>query len=148
MSASSSAAGSPTPHEPPAAALRLFIPASACEITSEGVYVSPAVVHHILEALNPTRSPGVGQRPAQGAQRGDVFYSSDAIAYLGLDRLCRPDDALNDLIGNGSLPRRKIRGRLIFSRAELDAVLANGSRTGRRGRPRGSRSKPVASAAG
>lgn len=79
--------------------------------------------------------------PSSGVTR-EVLYAADVIIILGLDRLTRPDNALNDLLARRALPRRKLRGRLIFHRAELDAVLANGSRTGRRGRPKGSKSKP------
>jgi hypothetical protein len=58
--------------------------------------------------------------------------------YLGLDRLEleRPDKAIHRLIHKEALHPKKISGRLVFDRKELDKVLANGDHKRGRGRPR------------
>lgn len=82
------------------------------------------------------------ERPPVPGWRAHL-YSHEAVEYLGLGELKRPENALNRLMKQGVLTRRKLGGRLIFSRDELDRVLAEGRsiRTGRRGRPKGSRNK-------
>ena len=70
--------------------------------------------------------------------RAPIFWSHEAIAYLGLDRLglARPDMALQRLIKKGALRPRKIGGHLAFNKGELDRVVTNGDQPRRRGRPR------------
>ena len=70
--------------------------------------------------------------------RAPIYWSHEAIAYLGLDRLglARPDMALQRLIKKGALRPKKIGGHLAFDKGELERVVANGDRPRRRGRPR------------
>src|SRR5690606_22937355 len=56
-----------------------------------------------------------------------AMYSDEAIAYLGIGHLDRPDNALNRMMAQGVLPRRKLGGKLIFRREDLDRVLSEGS---------------------
>jgi hypothetical protein len=84
----------------------------------------------------------MGERQAK-PQR-DVVYSDEACAMLGLDRLERPMCALQVLINRGDLPRRKIKGRLAFTRAEIQHLIEHGSRKSRRGRPPGSKNRAKA----
>ena len=77
----------------------------------------------------------------QQSQSNDVaptMWIHEAIKYLGLDRtgIKRPDKAVHRLINKGALHPKKISGRLVFDRAELDKVLANGDHKRGRGRPR------------
>ncbi len=72
----------------------------------------------------------------------DVYDTKEAAAYLGFGNLKRPDNKLQQLIKNRDLPRRKIGGRLIFRREDLDRLKEHGSRRSRRGRPPGSRNRP------
>jgi hypothetical protein len=46
------------------------------------------------------------------------------------------DKAIHRLVNKGALHPRKIGGRLVFSREELDRALANGDSKRGRGRPR------------
>ena len=66
------------------------------------------------------------------------FWTNEAIAYLGLDRLGldRPEMALQRLIRKGTLRPTKIGRRNKFKRAELDRVREKGDQARRRGRPR------------
>ena len=66
------------------------------------------------------------------------LWINEAIVYLGLDRIGikRPDKAIHRIIRKGALHPKKISGRLLFDRAELDKVLANGDQKRGRGRPR------------
>ena len=66
------------------------------------------------------------------------LWIDEAITHLGLDRigLKRPDKAIHRLIKKGALHPKKISGRLVFSREELDRVLTNGDHKKGRGRPR------------
>lgn len=68
-----------------------------------------------------------------------TLWINEAITYLGLDRtgIKRPDKAIHRLIKKGALHPKKISGRLVFDREELDKVLANGDHKKGRGRPRG-----------
>ena len=68
-----------------------------------------------------------------------TLWLEEAIIFLGLDRtgIKRPDKAIHRLIKKGALNPRKILGRLVFDREELDKVLANGDSKRGRGRPRG-----------
>lgn len=67
-----------------------------------------------------------------------TLWIDEAITYLGLDRigLKRPDKAIHRLIKKGALHPKKISGRLVFDRKELDKILANGDHKQGRGRPR------------
>ena len=67
-----------------------------------------------------------------------TLWIKEAIVHLGLDRvgLKRPDKAIHRLIKKGAIHPKKISGRLVFDRAELDKVLANGDHKRGRGRPR------------
>lgn len=62
----------------------------------------------------------------------------EAVTYPGLDRigLKAPQKAIHRLCRKGCLHPKKISGRLVFSREELDTVLANGGHKRGRGRPR------------
>lgn len=75
----------------------------------------------------------------------DVIYSEELCVMLGLDRLVRPDMAIDRLLRQGDLPRRKIAGRLVFSRQDVDRLIRQGSRRKTRGRPPGSRNKTSSS---
>jgi hypothetical protein len=83
---------------------------------------------------------GIATR-ARHASSSAVMSAEEAILYLGLDRLARPDNALSDLMERGQLPRRKMRGRLFFLRADLDAYLQRGDRRRGPGRPKGSKNR-------
>ena len=67
-----------------------------------------------------------------------TLWIDEAVTYLGLDRtdIKRPDKAIHRLIKKGALHPKKISGRLIFSREELDNVLENGDQKKGRGRPK------------
>jgi len=75
--------------------------------------------------------------PSPQSTEPSTLWIDEAISYLGLDRigLKRPDKAIHRLINKGALHPRKISGRLVFSRKELDKVLANGDHKRGRGRP-------------
>ena len=80
-------------------------------------------------------------RISQQRQQKDVapsMWINEAIKYLGLDRtgIKRPDKAIHRLIKKGALHPKKISGRLVFHKKELDAVIANGDHKRGRGRPR------------
>lgn len=138
---------------------RLFAPLIARRVDAQGRAVGPGGVPIDPVTGQPSwRSPGaaVASAPAKGGRghkrnynaapgvvRG-VFYANDAIKILGLDRLKRPDNALAALLDRGALPRKKLRGRLIFRQEDLDAVMNHGARTGRRGRPPGSKTRKPA----
>ncbi len=70
--------------------------------------------------------------------RAPIYWSHEAITYLGLDRLglAGPDMALQRLIKKGALRPKKIGGRLSFDKKELERVASNGDGARRRGRPR------------
>ena len=72
------------------------------------------------------------------AERAPIFWMHEAIIYLGLDRLglARPDRAIYRLIKKGALHPRKIAGHFVFSKSELDLLVANGDQKRGRGRPR------------
>jgi len=65
------------------------------------------------------------------------FWTNEAIAYLGLDRLDmkRPDMALQRFIENGSLRPTKIGRRNVFKKEDLDRIREKGDKARRRGRP-------------
>ena len=71
-------------------------------------------------------------------RRASTFWVHEAVTYLGLDRLglARPEKAIYRLINKGALPTRKISGHFVFSKADLDRLLANGDQKRGRGRPR------------
>ena len=70
--------------------------------------------------------------------RAPIYWSREAITYLGLDRLglARPDKAIYRLIKKGALHPKKISGHFAFDKTELDIVAANGDQKRGRGRPR------------
>ena len=78
------------------------------------------------------------QAPTPNSSEPPTLWLEEAVSYLGLDRvgLKRPDKAIHRLINKGALHPKKISGRLVFSREELDKVLANGDHKKGRGRPR------------
>jgi hypothetical protein len=67
-----------------------------------------------------------------------TLWIDEAVKYLGLDRtgLKAPERAIHRLISKGALHPKKISGRLVFDRDELDRVLAEGDHKKGRGRPR------------
>ena len=71
-------------------------------------------------------------------ERAPIYWTHEAIAYLGLDRLglSRPDMALQRLIKKGALRPKKIGGHLAFDKGDLDRLVARGDGARRRGRPR------------
>ena len=71
-------------------------------------------------------------------ERAPIYWSHEAIAYLGLDRLglSRPDMALQRLIKKGALRPKKIGGHLAFHKEDLERLIARGDQVRRRGRPR------------
>ena len=80
-------------------------------------------------------------KPAVPPANRDIFYAEEVYAALGLDRLKRPDNALQRLTDRGDLHGRKINGRLVFKKADVERLKENGSRRSRRGRPPGARNK-------
>ena len=78
------------------------------------------------------------QEPPAKHSEPPTLWLPEAITYLGLDRigLKRPDKAIHRLTKKGALHPKKVSGRLVFDRAELDRVLANGDHRRGRGRPR------------
>ena len=81
-----------------------------------------------------TNKADIQPRPATAP----IYWSHEAITYLGLDRLglARPDMALQRLIKKGALRPKKIGGRLVFHKNELDRVANSGDQFRWRGRPR------------
>lgn len=79
-----------------------------------------------------------GPETRSKTERAPIYWMHEAITYLGLDRLglARPDLAMHRLIRKGALHPRKIGGRLVFAKDELERVAANGDQKRRRGRPR------------
>ncbi|MCD6365390.1 MAG: hypothetical protein J7M14_05895 [Planctomycetes bacterium] len=71
-------------------------------------------------------------------ERAPIYWTHEAIAYLGLDRLglARPDMALQRLIKKGALRPKKIGGHLAFDKHDLDRLVAKGDQVRRPGRPR------------
>lgn len=69
--------------------------------------------------------------------RAPIYWMHEAIQYLGLDRLglARPDLAIHRLVKKGALHPRKICGRLVFDKKELELVASVGDRKRERGRP-------------
>lgn len=67
-----------------------------------------------------------------------TLWIDEAVKYLGLDRtgLKAPERAIHRLIDKGALHPKKISGRLVFDRDELDRVLAEGDHKKGRGRPK------------
>ena len=86
-------------------------------------------------AMFPNSKP---QDPSKSSE-SPTLWIDEAVKYLGLDRigLKRPDKAIHRLIKKGALHPKKVSGRLVFDRQELDRVLANGDHRRGRGRPRG-----------
>jgi len=78
------------------------------------------------------------QTPTPDSSQPPTLWLKEAVAYLGLDRigLKEPTKAIHRLINKGALHPKKISGRLVFDREELDRVLANGDHKRGRGRPR------------
>ncbi len=72
------------------------------------------------------------------SERAPIYWMHEAITYLGLDRLglTRPDKAIYRLIAKGALHPKKIAGRFVFDKKELDILIANGDQKRGRGRPR------------
>jgi len=95
-----------------------------------------------IELYRKIHFPNVAQQalPPQPSEP-PTLWIEEAISYLGLDRvgLKRPDKAIHRLVKKGALHPKKISGRLVFSREELDRVLANGDHKRGRGRPRKSK---------
>ena len=79
------------------------------------------------------------QEPPSKNSDSPTLWIDEAVSYLGLDRigLKRPDKAIHRLIKKGALHPKKVSGRLVFNRQELDRVLSNGDHKRGRGRPRG-----------
>jgi len=71
------------------------------------------------------------------SDRAPIYWIHEAIRYLGLDRLglARPDLAIHRLIRKGALHPKKICGRLVFDKRELDLVASVGDQKRGRGRP-------------
>jgi hypothetical protein len=108
----------------------------------EGSFPSPARPDLRPEDRGRRPATAIGQaRPTPAVPDRDVLYAQEAIRLLGLDRLARPENALQRLIEKGDLPRKKIGGRLVFEHAALERLKQHGSRRSRRGRPPGSRNR-------
>jgi hypothetical protein len=79
---------------------------------------------------------GERQGKGAGAVRGHLWID-DAIAYLGADQLgVNPQKFIYRLIKKGALPAKKINGRFVFFKADLDRMIANGDHKRTPGRPR------------
>ncbi|MDP6545889.1 MAG: helix-turn-helix domain-containing protein [Phycisphaerae bacterium] len=65
------------------------------------------------------------------------LWIDDVIAYLGVDQLgVNSQKFVYRLIKKGALPAKKINGRFVFFKADLDRMIANGDHRRTRGRPR------------
>ena len=101
---------------------------------------SPHTSPHVLKlaqdlnALSPQELRQVWQHVDTSGTRRRVIYADEAYRMLGLDRLKYPAMALQRLINNNVLPRRKINGRLVFHPKELERVIEKGG-VRRPGRP-------------
>ena len=69
--------------------------------------------------------------------KGAPYYIEAAITYLGVHQLeVNPRKFVYRLVKKGALPARKINGRYVFFKAELDRVIANGDNKRKPGRPK------------
>ena len=77
-------------------------------------------------------------RGKKGLAEQTEFWTNEAIAYLGLDRLDmkRPEMVLQRYIKNGSLRPTKRGRRNVFKKEDLDRIREKGDKARRRGRPR------------
>ena len=65
------------------------------------------------------------------------FWIKEAIIYLGADQLgVDPKKFVYRLVRKGALPGKKINGRFVFYKADLDRVIANGDHKRSPGRPK------------
>jgi hypothetical protein len=79
---------------------------------------------------------GDRQGKGAGAFPGHLWID-DAIAYLGVDQLgVNPRKFIYRLIKKGALPAKKINGRFVFFKVDLDRIIANGDHKRTRGRPK------------
>jgi hypothetical protein len=75
-------------------------------------------------------------RKGAGVSAGHLWID-DAIAYLGADQLgVNPQKFIYRLIKKGALPAKKINGRFVFFKVDLDRMITNGDHRRPRGRPR------------
>jgi hypothetical protein len=121
-------------------------PAEKSISTSEQVFGLAKAIARMEATGQPLEIP---QQRNRSTKQKDTLTSDEAVVYLGLDRLKRPKNALNRLMNSGHLTRRKLGGRLIFHRDELDQLVLHGDALldrPKRGRPKGSRNKKGPSA--
>ena len=65
------------------------------------------------------------------------FWIDEAIIYLGANQLgVNPRKFMYRLVEKGALPGKKINGRFVFYKADLDRVIANGDHKRSPGRPK------------
>ncbi len=89
---------------------------------------------------NPSEN-GTAQIASDVATEPGHFWVEDTAKYLGADRLgVNLRKYMYRLLEKGSLPKKKINGRYVFYKSDLDMVIANGDQKRGRGRPRGSHS--------
>ena len=75
-------------------------------------------------------------RKVAGVSDGHLWID-DVIAYLGADQLgINPQKFVYRLIKKGALSAKKINGRFVFFKADLDRMIANGDHRRTCGRPR------------
>ncbi len=90
------------------------------------------------QAVDGSPSRKTATQPASDAAKDPGhFWIDDAAKYLGADQLgVNPKKFMYRLVEKGALPKKKINGRFVFYKADLDRVIANGDQRRGRGRPR------------
>jgi len=91
--------------------------------------VAEMIARNVSNA-DPEANDATGSKASpKGAQNQTEFWTEEAIRYLGLDRTGdkRPDMVLQRLKENGDLNPKKIGRRNLYSKGELDKVLAKGA---------------------
>ena len=80
---------------------------------------------------------GVTQPVRDAAVDRGHFWIDEAIIYLGANQLgVNPRKFMYRLVEKGALPGKKINGRFVFYKADLDRVIANGDHKRSPGRPK------------
>jgi len=118
----------------------VMVPPAECDATQypELVGLKRRLQATSVTVTKPISSNAERERPGKGAGVvRDHLWIDDAIAYLGADELgVNPKKFIYRLIKKGALPAKKINGRFVFFKADLDRMIANGDHKRTRGRPR------------